>query len=187
MLMSFPGRNNGALCRQHHIRTGIDVFLMVFLDNRNNGDPCAGTDIQFTDAVSDAFEVLLQPVPFDNQVVQGYLDGFQSFWFIGNSPDDSGDIPRFIIVQCNHGDALVRVVIFKVVQFTSAVIMDDHDQLIAAARLHHELFADSRQIRFSIIHEVQSSSWMSFSSSIIHGNKCKVLHIVSGIGHYLPT
>ncbi|MNI61744.1 hypothetical protein D3C73_1170300 [compost metagenome] len=123
---------------------------------------------------------MLQPVPFDNQVVQGYLDGFQSFGFIGNSPDDSGDIPRFIIVQCNHGDALVRVVIFKMVQLASAVIMDDHDQLIAAARLHHELFADSRQIRFSIIHEVQSSSWMSFSSSIIHGNKCKVLHIVSG-------
>ncbi|MNC69830.1 hypothetical protein D3C75_1205710 [compost metagenome] len=65
-------------------------------------------------------------------------------------------MPRFLVIQSNHGDGVIGILIVEMVHFAAPVIVDNNHKLVSAAGGNQVLLADTGKVRFS-----DAEQWLS--------------------------
>jgi len=133
LLIPFAHRKYCRIGFQYRIRSRIDVIGLLVLHHDNEGHARVLTNVQLLDRFASRSVLWFNFVPFNNQIVKGHLNTFKLLWLIGHATYDRSKVTGLLILKCNHGDAFLQILVFNVIQLSSSVIVNDHDNLVATS------------------------------------------------------
>lgn len=118
--------------RKLYLRIGIDILLSFF----NSSQDCCSralANLQLGNGFIDAWKGRPYLAPFNDEFIKFHLDSIQCLRLIAHAADNRRKLSCFFILQCHLGNALLWIVIFEMVYFSSAIIMDNDDDFIPDA------------------------------------------------------